>query len=274
MDFKNEIMYSYTNNNKTFMKIKVGKQIYTIMGYSRAALKTSIMILEINTVFDMGYMDEQAFAYDNKVVSHGHGDHIGSLPSDHCARRFAEINKDKLYVMPEQCIEPYKMIASAFSEMNSGRSGKNIKMISELVDTILISSEKCDMIPLLYTGPYYVQSVLMDHKVKSYGYIIYMKSNRLKPEFVGLTGIEIKKKKEELGKDNLTYVHMEPMVAYTGDTTIAGVLRNNTLLNVPLLIMECTGFDMDDRKTTREGYHIHFSELIENHEKFMNEKII
>lgn len=274
MEFKEELKYSYTNNNKTLLKIKVGKQFYTITGYSRAALRTCIMILELNTAFDMGYADEQAFAYDNKLISHGHMDHCGSLHTDHSARKFANITKNKLYVMPQQCIVPFKMIASAFSEMNSGRPGKNVKMINELIDTVLISSENCEMIPLLCTGPYYVQSILMEHKVKSYGYIVYMKSNRLKPEFVGLSGQEIKKKKEELGKDNLTYVHMEPMIAYTGDTTIEGVLRYDIMLNVPLLIMECTGFDIDDMKTTEEGYHIHFNDIIKYHEKFMNEKII
>lgn len=274
MDFKDEIMYSYDNNNKTYMKIKVGKQIYTISGFSRAALRTCMMILETNTVFDMGYMDEQAFAYDNKLISHGHMDHCGSLHTDHSARKFANIMKNKLYVMPQQCIIPYKMIASAFSEMNCGKSGNNVKMINNLVDTVLISSETCDMIPLLHTGPYFVQAVEMDHGVKSFGYIVYMKSNRLKPEFVGLSGQEIKKKKEEFGKDSITYVHMEPMIAYTGDTTILGVLQNEALLSVPLLIMECTGFDMDDIKTTSEGKHIHFSDIIKYHEKFMNERIV
>jgi len=272
MDFKDDIIYSYNNNNKTYMKIKVGKQIYTISGFSRAALKTCIMILEINTVFDMGYMDEQAFAYDNKLISHGHMDHCGSLHTDHSARKFANIMKDKLYVMPVQCIIPYKMIASAFSEMNSGRSGKNVKMISELVDTILISSEKCDMIPLLFTGPYYVQSVLMEHKVKSYGYIIYMKSNRLKPEYIGLSGMEIKRLKETVG--SITYMHFTPLVAYTGDTSINGLHMNPELFTVPILIMECTGFSPEDHITTKKGGHIHWDEIIEIISLFKNDKII
>ena len=73
-----DIKYSTTNNGETYLKMLVGSQTYTIRGYSRAGLRTSILIDEINVVFDMGYANDRAFSFDNKLISHGHTDHIGN----------------------------------------------------------------------------------------------------------------------------------------------------------------------------------------------------
>ena len=70
-------------NDDIKIKIKIGNQQYTIRGYSRAGLYTSILIDEFNVVFDMGYIHNKSHAYDNKLISHGHCDHIGALHTDH-----------------------------------------------------------------------------------------------------------------------------------------------------------------------------------------------
>ena len=115
-----DIKYSTTNNGETYLKMLVGSQTYTIRGYSRAGLRTSILIDEINVVFDMGYANDRAFSFDNKLISHGHTDHIGALYTDYCARQLYNVNKPNLIIMPKQCIKPFTMISSAISEMNCG----------------------------------------------------------------------------------------------------------------------------------------------------------
>jgi ribonuclease Z len=277
-----EIKYSYQNNGETYLKVKVGSQNYTIRGYSRAGLRTCILIDELNLVLDMGYANDRAFSYDNKLISHGHNDHIGALHADHCARRLYNIEKEKLFIMPKQCIKPFKMIAAAVSEMNCGKSGDNIKMFDTLLSTNIVESEWCvgseNMINLIgsskLSSEYWVKSIQMDHKIKSFGYIIYRKSKRLKPEYANLKGSEIIQLKQEIGEDNLTNSIFTPMVAYTGDTSIKGVISNPELLNVPLLIMECTGFSSDDKCYCCEGKHIHWEDLVENQHLFSNEKIM
>ena len=268
-----DIKYSYQNNGESFMQLKIGKNTYTIRGYSRAALRTSIMIDELNIVFDMGYMNDRVYSYDNKLISHGHTDHIGNLHLDHNSRKMMHIEKMKLYIMPEQCIVPYKVIASAFSAMNSGRNDKNIRIIDNLVNTKIVSSEDCmeDYTELLHSE-YVVRSFLMDHKVKSYGYIVYRKSKRLKQEYNQLNQkeiIELKKSGIEL-----TDIHYTPLVGYTGDTTINGLTMNPIFFDVPLLIMECTGFSKEDKQQTIDGKHIHWDDIIINKHMFKNEKII
>ncbi len=275
-----EIKYSNQNNGETFVKLKVGPQNYTIRGYSRAGLKTSILIDEMNVVFDMGYSNTRAFSYDNKLISHGHNDHIGALHADHCARTFFNITKQRLYIMPKQCIKPFKIIATAVSEMNCGKSGEITKFFDDLLLTDLVDSESCvdQYYPLIgvtkMVSEYVVRSVLMDHKIKSFGYIIYRKSKKLKPEYSGLKGNEIIQLKKEIGEENLTVPFLNPLLAYTGDTTIYGIINNQALLNVPFLIMECTGFSPDDNCECLDGKHIHWNDLVNNYKLFKNEKIM
>ena len=273
-----DIKYSTTNNGETYLKMLVGSQTYTIRGYSRAGLRTSILIDEINVVFDMGYANDRAFSFDNKLISHGHTDHIGALYTDYCARQLYNVNKPNLIIMPKQCINPYKMISSAISEMNCGKSGNNIKIFTSIKNASIMESELCESeyVKLINNGKseLYVKSFIMDHKIKSYGYIIYRKSRKLKPEYIGLTSSDIINLKKNLGEQNITYEIFTPLVGYTGDTSITGVIKYDEFLTVPLLIMECTGFSDDDCCDCCTGKHIHVNDLTLNHHLFENNKIV
>jgi ribonuclease Z len=274
-----EIKYSGNNNGVTFIKLKVGTQNYTIHGFSRAGLRTCIMIDELNLVLDYGYSDDKAFSFDNKVISHGHCDHIGSLHIDHCARKFNKIEKDKLLIMPSQCMKPFKIISSAISEMNRGKPGNNIQIFDNLQKTILKSSEEClnnyeHLIGNKSITDNVIKAIEMDHKIKSYGYIVYRKTKKLKKEFIDLSKEEIIKIRKEIPELSLTEIFYNPLIAYTGDTTINGVLRNKELLSVPLLIMECTGFSDEEIDECNTGKHIHWNDIVNNSEAFKNDKII
>lgn len=275
-----ETKYSTENNGETHIKVPVGSQTYTLRGYSRAGLRTCICVDELNVVFDMGYANERAFSFDNKLISHGHNDHIGALHIDHCARKLNNINKKKLFIMPKQCLKPFKIIASAVSEMNCGKPGENVKFFDSLLLTDMIESEFCESEYYNLIGgsklesEYWVKSFKMDHKIKSYGYIIYRKSRKLKPEYVGLKTRDIVELKKKLGEDNLTTDVYTPLVGYTGDTTINGIINNDEFLTVPLLIMECTGFAPNDTCTCCEGKHTHINDLVLHGELFANKHIV
>jgi len=270
------VKYSYDNNNTTSVKFMIGKQEWYFEGFSRAGLKTSIICPMINTIFDAGELSPLAAAQDNMLISHGHMDHLGSLHFAHSSRKLNNNMKQRIVVMPDQCIMPFKHISAAFSEMNCGRNSGIIRPMEHMVNTTILASEKItsydNMMELINTGSYCVKSILMEHKVKSFGYIVYMKSNRLKPEYIQLSGKEIKQLKETVGC--ITYTHYTPLLAYTGDTSINGLHQNPELFTIPILIMECTGFSKEDHVTTKKGGHIHWDELIENIALFKNQKII
>jgi Metal-dependent hydrolases of the beta-lactamase superfamily III len=176
--------------------------------------------------------------------------------------------------MPQQCIQPYMMIAAAFSEMNCGKSGNIIKPLQKLVNTNLVASQNCIDTPLSGNSSNMVTAYMMDHKVESYGYIIKRVTKRLKPEYMNLSQMEIIKVKSKVGANNMTEPFHTNMIGYTGDTTIDGVLHNSEFLNVPLLIMECTGFSKEDKAETKQGKHIHIDDIIMNLDKFNNMKVV
>jgi ribonuclease Z len=270
------ILYSYNTTGTTSIRFKAFKQEWYFEGFSRAGLETTIICPQLNITFDAGRMSPLAAAQDNILISHGHMDHIGSLHFGHSSRKLNNNIKHRMIMMPNQCIEPCKHIAAAFSEMNCGRNTNKIHPIEHMVNTTIIPCEKIDtienMMELINTGSYCVKSILMDHKVKSYGYIVYRKSQRLKPEYTQLTGKEIKHIKETVG--NITNDHFEPMLSYTGDTSISGLHMNPEVFTVPILIIECTGFSMDDHMITKKGKHIHWDDILEIIPLFKNEKII
>jgi len=182
--------------------------------------------------------------------------------------------------MPKQCIKPFKMIASAVSEMNCGKSGENIKIFDSLLLTNIVESEYCESNFQHLIGcskpvsEYAVKSFVMDHKIKSYGYIIYRQSKKLKFQYQGLTGNQIMEIKKEIGDNNLTETVYTPLLGYTGDTTIQGLITNPEFLKVPLLIMECTGFSPDDKFDCINGKHTHWDDIIDNYKILKNEKIV
>lgn len=252
------------------LTINIDKYTYNLYGYSRGGERTCIVIPELDVVFDFGYTELKAISINNKLISHGHIDHIGSLHTDHHFRLANKIFKEQQYIMPKQCIEPYKMIISGFAHMNSGKNGK-INIIEELKNIILISSEDCSNEMQKLTNEYYCKSYLMDHRIISYGYIIYRKSKKLKLEYVGLDKLEYIKFKNtgvQITDDIYT-----PIVGYTGDTSINGVLNNIEFLDVPLLLMECTGFNIEDKKIRLDN-HIHIDDIYDNVNKFKNKKIV
>jgi len=254
------------------MIIKLKKNEYHVYGYSRAGHQTSIIIDNLDIQFDCGYLDKKSCNITNKLISHGHLDHICSLPFDYNYRKLNKIAKDVKYILPKQCIKPYKMIVSAYSHMQCNKNSDNINLLEILKETTIITTEECINNKIHLTNQFYCSSFEMDHKIQSFGYIIFRKSKRLKESFRNLSKQEIINLKQN--NIDITDDHYEPLIGYTGDTTINGVLKYDIFLNVPFLIMECTGFDLEDKENCLNGKHIHFDDIKENYDKFNNEKIM
>jgi len=250
-----------------------GKSI-TLEGVSRAGDKTIIMVKELNIIFDYGANLETSHSYDNILISHGHNDHIGQLHTHHPTRKLNKNMKEKIYVMPKKCIQKFQMIATCVSYMNCGRDDDCTKPFDDFIATRMIESEKCNGIRLLNNSNkesnYIVNAYAMTHKITCYGYIISMISKKLKDEYKGLKGDVLK----TIDDKQKLYDCITPIIGYTGDTTITGVINNDNFLNVPILIMECTFFDSTTKEDALHGYHIHFDDIVSNIHLFKNKFIV
>ncbi|AYV83813.1 MAG: tRNaseZ [Hyperionvirus sp.] len=112
----------------------------------------------------------------------------------------------------------------------------------------------------------------MTHKICSYGYIISEQRQKLKHIYKGLTGKELKDLKEA----NIE-IHDQisiPIISFTGDTTINGVLANPEFMESNILIMECTHFHDSTIADAETHGHIHFQQILDNIDKFHNKWIV
>ncbi|XP_071710649.1 tRNase Z TRZ1-like isoform X2 [Rutidosis leptorrhynchoides] len=113
------------------------------------------------------------------------------------------------------------------------------------------------------------------HRIPSQGYIVYKVKQKLKPEYVGLPGDEIKKLK--FSGVEITSMVTSPEVAFTGDTTSEFIFDkdNGDVLKAKILIMESTY--VENTKTVehaKEYGHIHLSEIVSYASKFENKAIL
>ncbi|KVI06396.1 hypothetical protein Ccrd_015258 [Cynara cardunculus var. scolymus] len=125
------------------------------------------------------------------------------------------------------------------------------------------------------------------------GYVIYSVKQKLKPQYVGLPGDEIKKLK--FSGVEITYTTTSPEVAFTGDTTSDFIVDTNNadVLKAKILIMEVTSdfiVDTNNRKSSsyrstyventmtvenaRDYGHTHLSEIINYSSRFENKAIL
>lgn len=111
------------------------------------------------------------------------------------------------------------------------------------------------------------------HRVEAVAYCLFEQKRSLKAHMRGKSNEEIRDaamRGEEVS-DTVT----APLVAYSGDTTIDGVLQHDTLLHVPILIVECTIWDDSlAPQLTAERGHIHLQHLNDHADRFNNKHIV
>ena len=111
------------------------------------------------------------------------------------------------------------------------------------------------------------------HTVPSVGYIVYDVRKKLKPEYHGLKGDQIRDLRMqgiEVAAETLT-----PLLCFTGDTAPQGLDAHPDVYKAEVLITEMTFFRPEHRKEKIHKFgHMHLDDILERAEKFENELII
>ena len=111
------------------------------------------------------------------------------------------------------------------------------------------------------------------HTVPSVGYLIWERRHKLKPEYLQLSGPEIRDLRLS-GVEISSEVRL-PLVAYTGDTSPAGLDRNPEMLQAQVLITEMTFVAPRHRKEKIHKHgHMHLDDFVERQQAFHNQLII
>lgn len=231
----------------------------TIEGYSRAAVQSYWRIPELKIGFDFGAQPWDFMGTPTWFVSHTHLDHIAAIPVYVARRRMMKMDPPTIY-LPEECVDGVKQVLGAFSRLDRGRlpcslvgmkPGQEIELSRELV----------------------VRAVPTDHRVPSLGYVVLERRKKLKPEYHGLSGEQIRDIR--LGGTEVSEETRIPRLAYLGDSTPNGLDDNPIMYEADILIAELTFVAPDHRpeKIKKLG-HIHLDHFVERQDRFHNKLVI
>ncbi|XP_071711363.1 tRNase Z TRZ1-like [Rutidosis leptorrhynchoides] len=234
---------------------------YPIEGLSIAGHETCVILPTLNLAFDIGKCPQRAISQQFVFISHGHMDHIGGLPMYVATRGLYRMSPPTI-IVPAIIKESVEKLFEAHRAMDE----------SELNHTLIgldIGEE------FYLRKDLKVKAFKTYHCIPSQGYVVYSVKQKLKPEYIGLPGDEIKKLK--FSGVEITSMATSPEVAFTGDTTSEFIIDNDNgdVLKAKILIMESTYVEnMMTVEHAREYGHTHLSEIISYANRFENKAIL
>lgn len=231
----------------------------TIEGYSRAAVQSYWRVPELKLGFELGgspwsFMGTQTF-----FVSHAHLDHLAAMPVYVARRRMMKMEPPTIY-LPAEVVENVEKMLRAWQRLDRGRMLCNIVPVEpgQLID---ISRE------------HKVRVFKTKHTVPSVGYLVYDCRRKLKAEYQGLSGTEIRDLR--MSGTDVTEEKLTPLVCFTGDTAPAGLDAHPDVMKAQILITEMTFFRPEHRKEKIHKFgHMHLDDFLDRQDKFENELII
>ncbi|HBE67705.1 MAG TPA: metal-dependent hydrolase [Planctomycetaceae bacterium] len=231
----------------------------TIEGYSRAAVQSYWRLPELKIGFDLGAQPWDFMGTPRWAITHTHLDHIAALSVYLARRRMMKMSPPTVY-LPEGSIGPVEAMLRSFSRLDRGR------LPCELVG--VEPDQEVDLSRELSMSVHKTT-----HTVPSVGFVIWEKRKKLKPEYLGLSGSEIRDIR--LAGTEVSVETRIPLVGYTGDTSPPGLLRNEAFLRAKVLITEMTFVAAQHRKEKiHKNGHMHLDDFVSNSEVFENELII
>lgn len=231
----------------------------TVEGYSRAAVQTYYRVPELKLGFDFGAQPWAFMGTPTWFMSHAHLDHVAALPVYVARRRMMKMEPPIIY-MPESNVETVDKILKLFTKLDRGR-----------MPCQLIGVKPGDEIEL--SREHVVTVSATKHTVPSVGYVVWERRRKLKTEYVGLSGDQIRDIR--LAGTDVTSEHRLPLVAFLGDSSPEGLDDCPAMYQAKILITEISFVHPSHKKEKIHKFgHIHLDDIIERRNKFQNEIII
>jgi ribonuclease Z len=231
----------------------------TIEGYSRAAVQSYWRVPELKVLFDLGASPWDFMGTPNVFITHAHLDHLASLPVYVARRRMMKMEPPRVFV-PEENLENVQRLLQVWQRLDRGR------MLCDLVG--VTPGQEFEL-----SREHVVTAFATKHTVPSVAYCVWERRKKLKPEYVGLPGDELRDLR--LGGTEITHETRMPLVCYMGDTAPAGLDADPCVYEAKILITEMTFYRPDHRKEKIHKFgHTHLDDILERAERFKNELIV
>lgn len=231
----------------------------TVEGYSRAAVQSYWRIPEMKLGFDLGAHPWDFMGVPTWLISHCHLDHIAALPLYVARRRLMKMSKPKV-ILPAYAVDKVRRMLQSFEQLDRGR------MPCELVGV-----EPGDELEL--SRELVLDVVKTKHTIPSVGFVVSERRNKLKPEYLDLSGEQIRDLKAN-GTEITQEVRI-PRVGYTGDTSPRGLDDNPVFYETKILITEMTFVAADHRREMiHKNGHMHLDDFVARRDEFKNEVVI
>jgi ribonuclease Z len=231
----------------------------TIEGYSRAAVQSYWRIPELKIGFDLGAQPWDFMGTPTWLVTHTHLDHVAALPVYVARRRMMKMDPPTIY-LPEESLEDVRKLLLIMQRLDRGRQVCQLNGVRPGQE-IELSRE------------HIVTAFRTTHTIPSLGYVVWDRRNKLKEEYHGLPGDKIRDLR--LAGTEVTREVRTPLVAYTGDTSPAGLDGYPPVYEAKILITELSFIRPNHRREKIHKFgHMHLDDFLERADRFKNELIV
>ena len=231
----------------------------TIEGWSRAAVQSYWRVPELKLGFDLGAQPWDFMGTPNWFVSHTHLDHVAALPVYVARRRMMKMDPPTVY-LPAESVDDVRKLLLVFQRLDRGRQACE-----------LVGMEPGAEVEL--SREHVVTAWATHHTVPSRGFVVWERRNKLKEEYVGLPNDRIRDLR--LSGTPVTREVRIPLLAYTGDTSPAGLDACPAAYDAKVLITEMSFFRAAHRKDKIHKFgHMHLDDFLERADRFRNELIV
>lgn len=219
-----------------------------LQGFAISALASYVMVPSFGACFDLGHCPIEAVGLDTIFLSHVHKDHVAGLPLYLSLRTMQEMKPATVYC-PEESRYPLLKMLHAFDQMEGP--------VTYDRSTEVIGVRPGDTLRL---GKNTVRVFGVHHRLDSVGYTVVENRSKLRPEYVGKTGEEIRLAK--VRGEVVTDVVQKDRFTYVGDSTVQTLEEHPELAASDVLMVEATYLPGTPVEKASVYGHTHLEELV------------
>lgn len=232
----------------------------TIEGYSRAMVQSVWRIPEWNIGFDLGAVPWQFLPTPTWFVTHAHLDHLAGLPQLVSRRTLHDLPAPTTIYLPESVVDSAWELLKVWERLDGAPQSCTLKGLAA-GDEVAVSRE------------HVVSAFATRHPVPSLGYMVWERRHKLKAEYLGLAGTQIRDLRQS--GVSVTEEQRFPRLCYTGDTSPAGLDDNPIAFEAQVLITEMSFVRVKHPREKIHAFgHMHIDDFIERAGRFKNDLVI